>query len=103
MKNNFRVKLKLGVIYERRKLLHICHRKPSVDVHVRWQENSEILQLKIICAHNSHNNGHHMELMMFNRDCVKISLAFVFIVAFVTHDFYRKEKIVKHTQIYSWI
>ena len=44
-----------------------------------------------------------MQLMTFNRDCVKISLAFVFIVAFVTRDFYGKEKIVKHTQIYSWI
>ena len=44
-----------------------------------------------------------MELMTFNWDRVKISLAFVFIVTFVTHDFYGKEKIVKHTQIYTWI
>ena len=63
----------------------------------------EILQLKFICAHNSCNNDHRVELLTFNRDRVKISLVFVFIVTFVTCDFYGKEKIVKHTQIYSWI
>ena len=75
----------------------------KLTAHVQWQENSEILQLKFMCVHNSRNNCHRMELLMFNRDRVKISLAFVFIVAFVTRDFYGKEKIVKHTQIYSWI
>ena len=75
----------------------------KLTVHVRWQENCEILQLKIISAHNSHSNSHAVELMTFNWNRVKISLAFVFIIAFVTHDFYGKEKIVKHTQIYSWI
>ena len=67
----------------------------KLTVHVRWQENCKILQLKIIYAHNSCNNGHGVQLMMFNWDHVKISLAFVFIVAFVTRDFYRKEKIAK--------
>ena len=75
----------------------------KLTAHVRWQGNSEILQLKFICVHNSCNNDHRMELLTFNRDRVKISLAFVFIVTFVTRDFYGKEKIVKHTQIYSWI
>ena len=75
----------------------------KLTAHVRWQGNSEILQLKFICAHNSCNNNHHMELLMFNQDRVKISIVFVFIVAFVTRDFYGKEKIIKHTQIYSWI
>ena len=72
-------------------------------MHVWWEENSEILQLKIICAHNLHKNSHCMESLTFNWDRVEISLAFVFIVAFVTRDFYRKEKIVKHRQIYTFI
>ena len=33
-----------------------------------------------------------MQLMTFKRDHVKISLAFVFLVAFVTHNFYGKKK-----------
>ena len=42
--------------------------------------------------HNSRNNSHRLEWLTFKRDRVKISLAFVFIVAFVTRDFYGKEK-----------
>ena len=75
----------------------------KLTAHVRWQENSEILQLKIICMHNLCHDGHRVEWLTFNQDCVKISFAFVFIVTFVTRDFYGKEKIVKHTQIYSLI
>ena len=67
--------------------------------HVQWQEIGEIVQLKIICAHNSHNNGHAVDVMTFNWDRLKISLAFVFIVAFYTRHFYGKEKIVKHTDL----
>ena len=44
----------------------------KLTAHVRWQGNSEILQLKFICAHNSCNNDHRMELLTFNRDRVKI-------------------------------
>ena len=79
-------------------------KNPKLTVHVWWQGNSKILQLKFICVHNLCNNDHHVELLTFNQDRVKISLAFVFIVAFVTCNFYGKEKIVKHTQIgYNFI
>ena len=34
----------------------------KLTAHVQWQENREILQLKTICVHNSHNNSHTMEV-----------------------------------------
>ena len=46
--------------------------------------------------------AHAVELLTFNQDGVEISLAFICNGTFPGCDFYAEEKMVKHTQIYSW-